>query len=68
MLLLADENIHADLVAWLRGAGHDVLYAAETMRRAPDPELLELARRERRIVLTDDLDFGELVLPAAAFE
>ena len=31
------------------------------MKQARDPELLETARREGRVVVTDDLDFGELV-------
>jgi predicted nuclease of predicted toxin-antitoxin system len=61
MRLLADENTHGQLVAWLRSQGHDVLYAAESRRQTPDPELLELARTEGRVVLTDDLDFGELI-------
>jgi predicted nuclease of predicted toxin-antitoxin system len=57
----ADENIHADLVAWLRAAGHDVTYAAEVTAGEPDEALLERARGQNRIVLTDDKDFGELV-------
>src|SRR4051794_34086991 len=61
MRLLVDENIHADLVLWLRAQGHEVLYAAETMKQARDPELLESARLENRVIVTDDLDFGELV-------
>mgnify|MGYP001397596935 CR=1 FL=1 len=61
MLLLAEENIHADLVEWLRSAGHDVVYAAESLSGDPDEVLLEIARREERILVTDDKDFGELV-------
>jgi predicted nuclease of predicted toxin-antitoxin system len=58
---LADENIHADIVAWLRSLGQDVLYAAESLAGRADDDLLDLARRERRIIVTDDKDFGELV-------
>lgn len=61
MKLLADENIHADLVVWLRSTGHDVLYAAEVLRQVPDDELLAIARAEGRVIFTDDKDFGELV-------
>ena len=61
MKLLADENIHADIVAWLRTRGHDVLYAAESLAHRPDDELLAIAREENRVLLTDDKDFGELV-------
>ena len=61
MLLLADENIQGEVVQWLCGQGHDVVYAAESRRQTPDPMLLDLARADGRIILTDDLDFGELV-------
>ncbi len=61
MRFLADENLHADLVAWLRGGGHDVLYAAEVLPAEPDEVILRRARDEGRIVVTDDKDFGELV-------
>jgi predicted nuclease of predicted toxin-antitoxin system len=58
---LADENLHVGLVEWLRSGGHDVLYAAESFSGDPDEVLLESARREGRILVTDDKDFGELV-------
>ncbi len=58
---LADENIHAGMVEWLRSADHDVIYAAEAMSGDPDEILLATARREKRILVTDDKDFGELV-------
>jgi predicted nuclease of predicted toxin-antitoxin system len=61
MLLLADESFHAEVVAWLRARGHDVLYAAETQRQVADPELLAIARADGRAILTEDLDSGELV-------
>lgn len=61
MNLLADENIHADIVAWLRDRGNDVLYAAETLPTRRDDDLLAIARQEERVLITDDKDFGELV-------
>jgi predicted nuclease of predicted toxin-antitoxin system len=60
MKFLIDENIHADVVAWLRSMGQDVLYAAESLSGFSDEQLLELARQETRIIITDDKDFGEL--------
>ena len=59
--LLADENIHAELVGWLRSTGHDVTYAAESLSGDPDEVVLAVARSEKRILVTDDKDFGELV-------
>jgi len=62
MHLLADENLHAGLVAWLRSNGHDVVYAAETLGGESDEALLVRAREENRVVVTDDKDFGDLVV------
>lgn len=61
MKLLADENIHGDIVAWLRENGQDVLYIADTRPGSPDEEVLALANAEHRTLVTDDKDFGELV-------
>ena len=61
MKLLVDENVHADIVAWLRGAGHDVLYMAEAAPGAADEQVLARANRDDRVVCTDDKDFGELI-------
>jgi predicted nuclease of predicted toxin-antitoxin system len=60
MKFLVDENIHADVVAWLRTMGQDVLYAAENLSGNSDEKLLDLARLEGRVIVTDDKDFGEL--------
>src|SRR5215831_11519256 len=62
MRFLADENLHAGLVAWLRSHGHDVLYVAESMAAESDEVLLARARDDGRIVVTDDKDFGDLVV------
>jgi predicted nuclease of predicted toxin-antitoxin system len=61
MNILADENIERPIVEHLRTLGHDVLYAAEAFSSTPDPEILLRASSENRVVLTNDLDFGELV-------
>ena len=61
MRFLADECCDAALVDALRDDGHDVLYAVESLRGAIDDELLARAFSERRILLTEDKDFGELV-------
>jgi predicted nuclease of predicted toxin-antitoxin system len=61
MNVLADENVERAIVEYLRGLGHDVLYAAEAFAATPDPEVLLRASAEKRVVLTNDLDFGELV-------
>jgi predicted nuclease of predicted toxin-antitoxin system len=41
--------------------GHDVLSAIDVDPTATDSELLDLARVQRRVLITEDKDFGELV-------
>ncbi|MCX7045336.1 MAG: DUF5615 family PIN-like protein [Candidatus Sumerlaeota bacterium] len=62
MKLLADENMYAEIVAWLREQGHDVFWAARNSPGADDEDLLHLAHKQNRVILTNDLDFGELVI------
>ena len=59
--VLADENILNQVVIRLRAAGYDVRWAKESDRGEADPNLLELATRERRMLITYDKDFGDLV-------
>jgi predicted nuclease of predicted toxin-antitoxin system len=61
MLFLADESCDFAVVSELRAAGHDVVAVAEISPRASDEDVLDAARRERRILLTEDKDFGRLV-------
>lgn len=61
MRFLADENVPGPAVAALRESGHDVLWIKEVFPGAEDAAVLDLAQRERRVVVTADTDFGELV-------
>ena len=61
MRWLADECVDAALVRRLRGAGHDVIYAAEVASGATDAQILRRANDEHRLLLTEDKDFGEFV-------
>lgn len=65
--LLLDQMIDVDVGAKLRAAGHDVCTVGELgMARADDGEILEVAIRQRRILVTLDDDFGDwAVLPLA---
>ena len=50
------------LAAWLRQQGHDAVHISELGQcQASDTEILELARRETRVVLTADLDYPRLL-------
>lgn len=61
MLFLADECCHAVIVTALRAVGHDVAHIQETHRGAADEAVIALAAAEKRILITEDKDFGELV-------
>ena len=61
MRFFADESCDFAIVRALRGAGHEVLAVAQTMSGAVDEVVLQLALLERRILLTEDRDFGQLV-------
>jgi predicted nuclease of predicted toxin-antitoxin system len=58
---LADECVAGLVVARLREAGYDVTYMAELAPSTPDADVIALAHREGRVLLTEDKDFGELV-------
>lgn len=60
MRVLVDESTGAAVVAYLRAYGHDVLAAAEAMPQATDAAILAQAASDRRLVVTNDKDFGEL--------
>ena len=54
----------ADLAALLSRSTHDVVYMSEVAPRAADTELMNRAHRENRLLLTENKDFGDLVLAA----
>ena len=62
MLLLVDECFPKSLVLGLRKVGHDVTWAGDVCRSVPDETVLALATSEGRIVITEDRDFGTLVM------
>ncbi len=60
--VLADECLPRIAVLKLRELAFDVRYAAETDAQSSDIDLLALANAESRIILTEDFDFGELLI------
>lgn len=61
MRFLADECCDAAVIRALRNAGHDVLAMSESQSATVDHDLMERALEQRRILLTEDKDFGWLV-------
>ena len=61
MKTLADENIEREFVEALRKANFDVLSVRESYIGSADDEILQIAVDEKAVILTYDIDFGELV-------
>lgn len=63
---LADESCDFAVVRALRAEGYNVLAVSEVMQRSDDRALIEQAYREKRVLLTEDKDFGWLVYASHA--
>ena len=61
MRILADENVHAGVVAGLRKRGHVVEWLAESTPGTPDDAILARADIGSWVLLTYDRDFGDLI-------
>jgi predicted nuclease of predicted toxin-antitoxin system len=67
MKFLADQDVYAVTISFLRELGYDVIVAAQLgMARAKDADLLRTAHDQRRIFVTRDRDFGALVFVQAS--
>ena len=61
MKFLFDANISPESAVHLRSYGYDVrCLIEEGLGHLPDEKVAALAARERRIIVTFDLDFGEI--------
>ena len=66
--LLADENVHPDVIVFLRVTGSDVQSIFEQGKLGlPDTQVLQQATETGRVVLTHDSDFGGLALMDTQF-
>ena len=62
MKLLLDANLSPEVARLLKEAGHDAIHVRDIeLLSAPDPEILQAAADEERILLTADADFGALL-------
>ena len=67
MKFLADMGISPATVTWLNQQGHDAKHLAEErLHKLSDREIFDKAGKENRIILTTDLDFGEIAVSAAS--
>ena len=58
---LADVNIEKPLVDFLSKQGYDIKWIPDYDCEMPDEDLIQLANREKRILITNDKDFGDLI-------
>lgn len=63
--LLADENVHAQVVRSLRSRGWEVEFIAETSAGASDAQILARTDISEFVLITYDSDFGELIFKHA---
>lgn len=62
MKLLLDANLSPEVARLLKGAEHDAIHVSEVgLLSAPDPDIMEAAAQEGRVLLTADADFGALL-------
>ena len=63
MRFLLDQNVEARIAAFLAEHGHDATrIGREYPAGLPDEQVLAIARREQRVLVTNDKDFGELIV------
>lgn len=58
---LANENISRASVELLRENGLDVSWVSDSIPSVNDEAVLDAARKENRIVITYDSDYGEMI-------
>jgi predicted nuclease of predicted toxin-antitoxin system len=60
--LLLDANLSPEVARLLSEAAHDAIHVRDIgLLSAPDPDILQAAAREGRVLLTADADFGALL-------
>jgi predicted nuclease of predicted toxin-antitoxin system len=64
MRFLADESCDFRVVRALRVAGHDVKAVIEITPGAEDAAVIAMAAGERRVFVTEDRDFGQMIYAA----
>jgi predicted nuclease of predicted toxin-antitoxin system len=61
MRFMLDMNLPPAMADWLRSEGHDAIHVLEAgCGASSDHEIFERASAEGRILVTFDLDFGEI--------
>lgn len=66
MNLLLDQDVYGLTISFLSNAGHNLVLVAEIgLAQASDEEILRTAQQQKRILVTRDRDYGNLVFVRA---
>lgn len=60
-MILADEGLNGDFVLQLRANNFDVEWILELNPGISDEAVIKFAKKDKRILITEDKDFGEWV-------
>jgi predicted nuclease of predicted toxin-antitoxin system len=64
--VLTDENVHPEVVSFLRAEGKDVRDVKEDgWTGIEDVKIIHRAEEEQRVIVTHDRDFGQLLIAQA---
>jgi predicted nuclease of predicted toxin-antitoxin system len=61
MRFLVDECTGPSVATWLHDQGHDVFSVYDEARGIDDDQVIQMALDQKRILITNDKDFGEKV-------
>lgn len=62
MKFLADMGIAQSTINWLKANGYDSVHLRDKgLQSISDTEIVKIAKKEERVILTCDLDFGDLM-------
>jgi predicted nuclease of predicted toxin-antitoxin system len=65
MRFLVDERTGPSVARWLEAEGHEVFSVYDEARGSDDKSIMQTAKNESYIIITNDKDFGRLVFKAA---
>jgi len=60
-MILGDENLHPRMVQAVESEGIEIFSVRKNCRGISDEEVIALSKDSKRIILTEDKDFGEWV-------
>ncbi len=67
MSFLVDMPVSPDVARWLNEKGYDAVHASQiSLSKAKDKEIIEVAKKQNRIIITVDLDFPQILALSGA--